>query len=52
MEELKKPTDKCQNDSEEGCSREGESGVELQHLEQLHDEDEYLVLRVAKQHRY
>ena len=44
-------TDESKDDCEERCCRKGESGVELQHLEQLHDEDEDLVLGVAKKHR-
>ena len=44
-------TNEGQDDGEQGGCREGDGSVELQHLEQLHDEDEDLVLRVPQQHR-
>ena len=40
-----------QDDGQERRGREGDVGVELQHLQQVHDEDEDLVLGVAEQHR-
>ena len=44
-------TDESQDDCEQGRCRERDGRVELQHLEQLDDEDEDLVLRVPQQHR-
>ena len=44
-------TDEGEDDGEERRGGEGERRVEFQHLQQLHDEDEDLVLRVPQQHR-
>ena len=44
-------TDEGEDDGEERCRGERERRVEFQHLEQLHDEDEDLVLRIPQQHR-
>ena len=44
-------TDKSQYDCEERSRGKGERCVELQHLEQLHDENKNLVLRIPQQHR-
>ena len=40
--------DQGQDDGEEGGGREGDVGVELQHLEEIHDEDKYLVLGIPQ----
>ena len=44
-------TDEGEDDGEERRGGEGERRVEFQHLQQLHDEDEDLVLRIPQQHR-
>ena len=41
-------TDQGQDDSQEGGSGEGNVGIELQHLEKVHDENEDLVLGVPQ----
>ena len=43
--------DQGQDHGQEGGGGEGDVGVELQHLQQVHNEHEDLVLGVAKQHR-
>ena len=40
--------DQRQDDREERGSGEGDVGVELQHLEEVHDEDKYLVLGIPQ----
>ena len=43
--------DEGEDDGEERRGGEGDVGVELQHLQQVHDEHEDLVLGVPQQHR-
>ena len=39
--------DQGEDDGEERGGREGDVGVELQHLQQIHDEHKYLVLGIS-----
>ena len=43
-------TDEGEDDGEERCRGERECRVEFQHLQQLHNEDEDLVLRIPQEH--
>ena len=49
LEERKKRTNECQNNRQEGRRRKAERLIVLEHLQEVNDEEEDLVVREAKQ---